>query len=144
VTSPADVHAAIIAAIRQRLALAEAATPGPWAIWRDLDHQGFYTVGDAAGVIPDGATITEGECNPTAHVYIEPDAALIAANDPAWTVRMCRAALERMERHRPQSPDVWPSGKPRPTACLQCMEDHPCPDVRAEAGVWDVEVDCDG
>jgi hypothetical protein len=65
-----------LAEIRQRAAHA---TEGPWAIWRDLDHQGFITVGDATGVIPEGAAYTEGPSNPTAHVYIEEDAEFIAA-----------------------------------------------------------------
>lgn len=55
-----------------------AATPGPWAIWRDLDHQGFKTVGDAdsyAEIVKDGFT---EEANPTAHVYTNDDAEFIA------------------------------------------------------------------
>lgn len=60
-------------------ALADAATEGPWAIWHDLDHQGFTTVGDAAGVIPEGEDYIDGEwTNPTAHVYTEADAEFIA------------------------------------------------------------------
>ncbi|MDV2474219.1 hypothetical protein F8M49_30010 [Rhodococcus zopfii] len=59
-------------------ALCDKATEGTWAIWRDLDHQGFITIGDEAGVLTDEKPYTE-ECNPTAHVYIEPDAELIVA-----------------------------------------------------------------
>lgn len=63
--------------------LATNATEGPWAIWRDLDHQGFKTVGDAGSyeeVKRDGFT---EESNPTAHVYIEEDAEFIAASRTA-------------------------------------------------------------
>ena len=55
---------------------ADAATEGPWAVWRDLDDQGFYTVGDEAGVLEPGESTDE--CNPTARVYVEPDAGFIA------------------------------------------------------------------
>lgn len=64
-----------IAAIEARL---NAATEGEWSIWHDLDHQGFLTVGQASGVIPDGEAFVEGEHNPTARVYIEADASFIA------------------------------------------------------------------
>jgi hypothetical protein len=60
-------------------ALLAAATPGPWAIWADLDFQGFRTVGEASGVIPEGEVFLKGEHNPTAHAYIDEDADLIAA-----------------------------------------------------------------
>jgi len=62
-------------AIEQR---AKAATPGPWAVWHDLDRQGFKTVGDAHSyqeILDSGET---EECNPTAHVYTDEDAEFIA------------------------------------------------------------------
>ncbi|OZE04353.1 hypothetical protein CH249_25815 [Rhodococcus sp. 05-2255-3B1] len=64
-----------LAAIEAR---AKAASRGPWAVWHDLDHQGFRTVGDAesyAKILANG--ITE-EAEPTAHVYIDEDAEFIA------------------------------------------------------------------
>jgi hypothetical protein len=120
--TPADLHAAIIAAIRQRRALAEAAETavGVARNWRRM----FAGVGN----LDPGAVASLG-----------------AANDPAFTVRMCRAALERMERHAPRRADVWAVGQPEPPAlCRHCGEEAPCDVVRAEAGVWDVEVDGDG
>lgn len=68
-TDPIDLDAA--------QALVDAATEGPWAIWHDLDHQGFTTVGDADGVIREGEDHTV-VCNPVAHVYVGPDAEFIA------------------------------------------------------------------
>lgn len=71
----ADDLTETLAAMR---ATAEAATEGPWAIWHDLDHQGFRTVGDAESyqeILDDGMT---EECNPTAHVYTDEDAEFIA------------------------------------------------------------------
>lgn len=94
-----DLHARLVAALQARLEVARAATPGPWAIWRDLDHQGFYTVGDEAGVIPEGQQETEDECNPTAHVYVEWDAKFIAANDPATEIRRVEAKLRVVEAY---------------------------------------------
>lgn len=63
--------------------LADAATEGPWAIWHDLDHSGFKTVGDAESyeeVLRDGFT---EDSNPTAHVYTDEDAEFIAASRTA-------------------------------------------------------------
>lgn len=144
-----DLHARLIAAVTARRELAQAATPGPWAIWRDLDHQGFYTVGDEAGVIPEGAVETDGECNPTAHVYVEPDAAFIAANSPAQILRDTEAHLKILERHKPCTDghrdaimDHW-SAEPywRHAPRATCHEhasptDWPCPDALDLAGIY--------
>jgi ribosomal protein S18 acetylase RimI-like enzyme len=126
-----SLHDRIEAAVRERMAVAQAATPGPWAIWRDLDFQGFYTVGDEAGVIAEGEVYIEGEVNPTAHVYVEPDAEFIAANDPARILRDCAEDLGVLRRHRPcvghcetvpeDSHQVW---------CHRCSTGQlPCPEV---------------
>ena len=80
------------------------ATEGPWAIWHDLDHQGFKTVGDAqsyAEVVSDGFT---EESNPTAHVYTDADAEFIAharEDVPALVarVRELEAAVERVREY---------------------------------------------
>lgn len=53
-------------------------TDQPWAIWHDLDHQGFKTIGDEAGVLSEEKPFTE-ECNPFAHVYTDDLAELIVA-----------------------------------------------------------------
>lgn len=54
------------------------ATEGEWAIWHDLKHQGYVTVGDEGGVLSDEKPSTE-ECNPVAHVYTTNDAELMVA-----------------------------------------------------------------
>jgi len=84
-----------LAAIKAR---ADAATPGPWDIWRDLDAQGFYTVGEASGVIPEGEVWVDGEHNPTAHVYVIADAEFIAharTDVPALLARIAELEAER-------------------------------------------------
>ena len=90
-------------AIKARLA---AATPGPWAIWHDLDHQGFTTVGDADSY---AEILANGECeesNPTAHVYVEEDANLIA-HAPADLAALV-AEVERLEQEKAEA---WDEGR---------------------------------
>ncbi|WP_335936652.1 hypothetical protein [Streptomyces sp. PTD5-9] len=77
--TPTDDLRAAAASLRTT---AGSATEGPWALWRDLDHRGFITVGDAAGVLSPERPHTE-ECNPIAHVYTEEDAAHITLMNPA-------------------------------------------------------------
>lgn len=91
-----------IDAIRARL---NAATPGPWAIWHDLDHQGFTTVGDADSY---EEILAHGECeesNPTAHVYVEEDADLIA-NAPADIAFL----LAELDAARGRLAEAWDEG----------------------------------
>lgn len=77
-TSPADELKAAAAKIR---AVAASATESPWEIWQDLNHQGFITIGDQAGVLT--AELPEADdCNPVAHVYTGGDADYIAAMHP--------------------------------------------------------------
>lgn len=77
--TPADT---LRAAAEKLRATAGNATEGAWALWRDLDHQGYITVGDAAGVITPPALESSGACNPVAHVYVEEDAEHIALMHP--------------------------------------------------------------
>src|SRR6478735_3313582 len=78
----------------RRLAEA-AAVPGRWVIWRDLDHQGFRTVGDVESyeeILRDGEA---EESNPVAHVYTDADAEFIAAANPAAVLALI-AEVERL------------------------------------------------
>ena len=66
-------------------------TEGAWAIWRDLDYQGYITVGNTAGVItPPALQSAGGECNPVAHVYVEEDAEHIALMHPGVGLAVAR------------------------------------------------------
>ena len=56
--------------------------PEAWAIWHDLDHQGFKTVGDAESYAEMKKTGEADECDPIAHVYTDDLAEHIAAFDP--------------------------------------------------------------
>jgi hypothetical protein len=90
-----EPSAELRAAAQRLRTLAEAATPGPWAIWRDLDHQGFYAVGDRAGVLNEGETAEQ--CNTVAHIYVEEDATFIAAMHPGVALALAKV-LEREAR----------------------------------------------
>lgn len=73
--------------------------PEPWAIWHDLDHQGFKTVGDAesyAEVLADGQA---DEADPIAHVYTDDLAEHIAAFDPP-TVLALMDRIKELEAER--------------------------------------------
>jgi len=71
-------------------------TDQPWAIWHDLDHQGFTTIGDEAGVLTDEKPYTE-ECNPFAHVYSTDLAELIVA-----AVNALPALLDMLDEADPE------------------------------------------
>ena len=53
-----------------------------WAIWPDLTEGGYVHVGNAGGVIPDGALSVEGEHTPVAKVYTPELAHYIAMMSP--------------------------------------------------------------
>ncbi|MEU5660136.1 hypothetical protein ABZ802_31635 [Streptomyces sp. NPDC047737] len=99
--APAD---ALRAAAKKLRSTAGNATDGAWAIWRDLDHQGYITVGDAAGVIVPPALESSGACNPVAHVYVEEDAEHIALMHPR--VGLALADWLDAEAQRLSGPDV--------------------------------------
>ncbi|MFJ3597928.1 hypothetical protein ACIPRU_15595 [Streptomyces sp. NPDC090126] len=98
--TPADRPADQLRAAAEKLRAASGnATEGGWAIWRDLDHQGYITVGDAAGVITPPALESSGECNPVAHVYVEEDAEHIALMHPGVGLALAtwlESAAERL------------------------------------------------
>lgn len=109
----------------------DAATEGPWAIWHDLDHQGFKTVGDAesyAEILRDGET---EECNPTAHVYTDDDAEFIATARTAMP-KLLAAVQAVRARHVKAYPLNGPDA-----ACFHCADTYgkwvpwPCPTIQA-------------
>lgn len=112
-TTP-DRPADLLRAAAQKLRAAAAnATEGAWAIWRDLDHQGYITVGNAAGVVTPPALQSAGEeCNPVAHVYVEEDAEHIALLHPGVGL----ALADLLDRHVKEydasvvaAANVWPN-----------------------------------
>jgi hypothetical protein len=92
-----SLHARLIGAIGARLALAQAATEGPWQVLvrstgiRSSDPYTFLRRPDSAIIAErhNGGTIT--------------DMNHIAANDPAHIIRHCQRDLKVLQRHRPIS-----------------------------------------
>lgn len=132
--SPAEVHAAIVARVQERLALAQAVPPLGHVYdmgGNRLDERHWMFRGVPSG--DDGSYRRESD---------RAAQALWDANDPAFTIRMCTAALNRLERHRPR---FHPAGRP---VCFECrgevLQQSPCDVERDEAAVWGVEVDGDG
>lgn len=129
-----------LAAIRAR---EQAATEGPWVRWHDQERipgwDGFIVIGDGAA---------EGEeCNPTAKVYTEDDAAFIghAREDVPWLLdqlteaRACLArvdaALDTLEGYGgPDTHDAYLQIRRASTAtCEKCGGRLPGP---TESGWW--------
>lgn len=103
-------------AAAQRLReLAGAATEGPWKIWRDVDHQGFITIGDEAGVLTPERPVTD-ECNPVAHVYTDGDADWITAMHPGVALALAAWLESVAARHEASvlaAKQIW------------CIAEHP-------------------
>lgn len=110
-----DLHTKLRSAIEERLALAELAGRG----WPSIIG---IVEGDPPFVAPD--QITEH----------------IAANDPAFVIRACRADLERLERHTPRR---WTTDDTyvMPLCGCSVADNDPkrgCPEVRSLAEVYEV------
>jgi hypothetical protein len=130
------LHESIKAAVEQRLAVAQAATPGPW-MWiagRVMQERGRVVISDA-----DGLATAEPE-----------DLAFIAANDPARIIRDCRRDLKVLARHQPYEyapaePDPYGGpDSPLLTACHWCLDYYdqypmyPCDEIRDLAEAYDI------
>jgi hypothetical protein len=122
-----DLRERIQAAINERRALAEAATPGPWGNYGDGTHE-VYPVRDYDN---DGEWITPD-------VTRSADASHIAHNDPARILRDCTYAEKVLARH---VEDHWGSDRlvSETTHCGWCeLATWPCPDVLDLAECWEV------
>ena len=130
-----------LARIRKR---ADAATPGPWAPWRDQDGaphmNGLLMVGNAAAVIPEGESWVEGvDVNPIAHTYTPEDREFIA--HARTDVPALLDALEKvLELHQPVTDgmgfteDGYGGISPACSSCGTSDEyavPYPCPTVTA-------------
>lgn len=88
-----DLHSRIATEIDRRLAVARAATPGPWErIWAFSTH--FVVPGP--GVEGFTAGVNVSRLKPTQQA----DAEHIALNDPADSIRRLEAASRVLNRHR--------------------------------------------
>lgn len=158
-SSGTTLHDRIAAELDRRLAVANAATPGPW---EHVDYAGdpnldvAWTESTFRGA---GSVITWGEgveagaiCAPNGDLYPrsgyspKDDMAHIALHDPADALRRYAGELEVLDRHapkvRPSSGRVW---------CVACNEKTdvnlygevpwPCPEIRSLASRLRVSVD---
>ena len=128
-----------LAKVRARLehmvALAEAATPGPWTIEQDGDLDWSLV-----GTLNDGRLVTCGFGTDA-----EADTAYLAAVSPDLLLCVAREALDMLDRHRSTAPASSP---PLITATCSCCSDEedfctlcddtmwPCPQVRSVLRAW--------
>lgn len=148
---PDTLHARLRAVYEERLAVARAATEGPW--WSDESDDAWRLHG-VAFMVPAQGAIREQVVNkqilkapkrgtPYAEYWPDPaDAAFILANDPAATILRCEALLRVVERHRPVKarggPVGWESDR---IACDACAPTRwPCPDIRDLAAGEGIEL----
>lgn len=88
------------AAIEARLALARAATPGPWT-WEEADRFDEHMVEAlVAGPPPLTPSVLDGMGSVANFAHI-------AANDPSTVERHCLADLRLLERHAPFTATEW-------------------------------------
>lgn len=147
-----DLYEQIRTAVTERLKLAEAArsngAPGGWQF--DDSGSDGPCVHTGAGTwdadILDATWHCDDEldgCPEEARAYIR-EGRFIAANDPAFTVRACRADLARLEQHSPKEDDEG-------TGCVGCGnlgKDAgfawrylwPCREIKRLAEVYGIEV----
>jgi hypothetical protein len=135
------LHERLTAAVEKRLAVAEAATPGPW---RYNPNKAWHLPEDLAsrrngeefvGAGPLDATIGVAATGPADHPQSMADAAFIAANDPARIIRDCRRDLKVLARHRPRGSF---SGSQR---CIDDDEPWPCAEAADLAEAYEIGVD---
>jgi hypothetical protein len=119
------LHERITAAVEKRLAVAQAATPGPWVYGGDLG---------AVVVIHDRDSLSSVASARMA------DAAFVAANDPARIIRDCRRDLKVLARHRPTA-DI--EGRGPFYNCRWCSAPVPrhCAEIRDLAEAYEIGVD---
>lgn len=104
-TQPDTLHDRLEAEINRRLAVARAATPGPWKARTEYPQTvtsptyGPDSSDEDSWVISAALTHRPG-----------PDATHIALHDPADAVRRYEGELQVLERHRPEPDDCFDSG----------------------------------
>ena len=132
VMTPAELHAAVTAAVQARLETARAATPGPWRV--------SVEGSEGSRISPDYGDLRErSRFIALIGGRVQPEdgynARHIVANDPDVVIRACEADLQRLADHDPGSDAVafhW-------SAC-PCSAGKVCPELRRFARVYGVEV----
>jgi len=125
-----DLAARLRAVVEERLAVARAATPGPWHWWHppSWDHTGPDLHG------PDEIEIAVARGYDESCLEIrDGDAEFIALNDPADVILACQRDLAVLERHGARDYNDGPG-------CAPCGGPWPCPEVRDMATRYRMEV----
>lgn len=90
---------------------------------------------DSVGTLPHLVTNSAEEISPIVGAHL-------AANDPAFVIRACRADLQRLERHAPVEKSWVPKVDDRSAWLCDghdlSMPPWPCSEVRSLAEVWEV------
>lgn len=113
------LHDQLEAAIKERLAVAQAATPGPWERREDA-----IVGGDVSGLGVPNVVSSMGYEGPQEVA----DLAHVAANGPDRIIRDCERDLKVLARHRPMIGD--------PRWCVWCTRESgiesvtPCVEIR--------------
>jgi hypothetical protein len=118
------LHERVTAAVEKRLAVAQAATPGPWVYDGDLG---------AVVVIHDRDSLSSVASARMA------DAAFVAANDPARIIRDCRRDLKVLGRHHTYGLQLAPEFR---KGCVHCQQGGGvCAEIRDLAEAYEIGVD---
>jgi len=150
--SPVELHAWLVAQWTEHRALAEAATPGPWEHVDYADPYGQPLASDGARstFMGCGSVITtfggpvaapNGDLYPRGGYSPAADMTHIAANDPAFVIAVCDAALARLWRHQPTERQ-YRLADPVTFRCFRCDRPWPCPEVLGDAAPFADRDDC--
>lgn len=139
-----DLHTRLRSAIEERLALAQAAAENCGC----CESTPEWSFGDDEN---DGRIVVKGDRHPGVRKQLSRRwnrsygdlhaARHIAANDPYWVIRACRADLDRLQRHAAKGWSAEQVAKTPAVAderwCESCnYTAQPCPEVRSLAEVW--------
>jgi len=142
-----DLHTQLAAKINERLELARAASPGPWQVVdpnEGSDHFPFWMVVNDAFLNPHLNAEDAPSLDVELHTGCEADARLVAASDPATTIRFCERDLRVLARHSSEQIRLrngdWPAPWCSICDCDCNAERWPCPEIRDLADAYRVDL----
>lgn len=132
-----DLHARLLAAVRQRMETAQAAADGDSGRWFMGDRWNVFRAEDEARY---DENYGGEEHRLVVYGNVKDQSEHIAANDPATILRHCERDLKVVERHAPDEPIGNYVG------CTHCYNDSgsepwPCDDFLDMAAAYGIEVD---
>ena len=134
-TPPTTLHDRLRAELDRRLAVAKAATPGPWETGGIGDYGWSVHFPHHDGWANMGVETEDNEQG-------KADAEHIALHDPADAIRRYEGELEVLERHELAYLDTSDEAWQRSPYCGWCSQGllWPCPDLKSLAGRLGVNV----